>query len=49
METWSDVEPVFVGGVNSMADYEYRLPLVQMSAGNREKLRKTLKAVGVLK
>ena len=28
---------------------EYRLPLVAMSAANREKLRKTLKTVGVLK
>jgi 4-hydroxy-tetrahydrodipicolinate synthase len=28
---------------------EYRLPLVRMSASNREKLRKTLKACGVLK
>ena len=32
-----------------MMEEEYRLPLVQMSAGNREKLRKTLKACGVLK
>ena len=28
---------------------EYRLPLVKMSDANREKLRKTLKACGVLK
>jgi 4-hydroxy-tetrahydrodipicolinate synthase len=28
---------------------EYRLPLVRMSASNREKLRKTMKACGVLK
>ena len=32
-----------------MMEEEYRLPLVAMSAANREKLRKTLKAVGVLK
>jgi len=32
-----------------MLKEEYRLPLVAMSAANREKLRKTLKAVGVLK
>ena len=28
---------------------EYRLPLVRMSASNREKLRKTLKACGIIK
>ena len=28
---------------------EYRLPLVRMGAGNREKLCKTMKACGVLK
>ena len=32
-----------------MMEEEYRLPLVAMSATNREKLRKTLKACGVLK
>ncbi len=32
-----------------MMEEEYRLPLVAMSAANREKLRKTLKACGVLK
>jgi 4-hydroxy-tetrahydrodipicolinate synthase len=32
-----------------MVEEEYRLPLVPMSAANREKLKKTLKAVGVLK
>jgi 4-hydroxy-tetrahydrodipicolinate synthase len=32
-----------------MVDEEYRLPLVAMSARNRETLRKTLKACGVLK
>jgi len=28
---------------------EFRLPLVRMSGANREKLRKTMKACGVLK
>jgi 4-hydroxy-tetrahydrodipicolinate synthase len=28
---------------------EYRLPLVPMSAANREKLRRTMKACGILK
>ena len=28
---------------------EYRLPLVRMSAANRDKLRRTMKACGVLK
>ena len=28
---------------------EYRLPLVRMSSANREKLRKTMKACGILK
>ena len=32
-----------------MMEEEYRLPLVPMSAANREKLKKTLKACGVLK
>jgi 4-hydroxy-tetrahydrodipicolinate synthase len=32
-----------------MMEEEFRLPLVQMSAANREKLRKTLKLCGVLK
>jgi 4-hydroxy-tetrahydrodipicolinate synthase len=32
-----------------MIEEEYRLPLVAMNAANREKLRKTLKTVGVLK
>lgn len=32
-----------------MMEEEYRLPLVQMSAANRDKLRKTLKTCGVLK
>jgi len=32
-----------------MMEEEYRLPLVPMAAANREKLRKTLKACGVLK
>jgi len=32
-----------------MMEEEFRLPLVQMTSANREKLRKTLKAVGVLK
>jgi 4-hydroxy-tetrahydrodipicolinate synthase len=32
-----------------VVEEEYRLPLVAMSAANREKLRKTMKACGVLK
>jgi 4-hydroxy-tetrahydrodipicolinate synthase len=32
-----------------MMEEEYRLPLVAMTAANREKLKKTLKACGVLK
>jgi 4-hydroxy-tetrahydrodipicolinate synthase len=32
-----------------MMEEEYRLPLVKLSAANHDKLRKTLKAVGVLK
>jgi len=32
-----------------LIDEEYRLPLVRMSSANREKLRKTMKACGVLK
>ena len=32
-----------------LIEEEYRLPLVKMSGANREKLRKTLKACGVLK
>ncbi|HMP83261.1 MAG TPA: 4-hydroxy-tetrahydrodipicolinate synthase [Verrucomicrobiota bacterium] len=32
-----------------IVDEEYRLPLVRINAANREKLKKTLKAVGVLK
>src|SRR5262249_17103031 len=32
-----------------LIEEEYRLPLVQIGAKNREKLRKTLKACGVLK
>ena len=32
-----------------MMEEEYRLPLVAMSSANREKLRKTLKACGVIK
>ena len=32
-----------------MMEEEYRLPLVAMSSANREKLRKTMKACGVLK
>jgi 4-hydroxy-tetrahydrodipicolinate synthase len=32
-----------------VVDEEYRLPLVRMSAAHRDKLRKTLKAAGVLK
>jgi 4-hydroxy-tetrahydrodipicolinate synthase len=32
-----------------LIEEEYRLPLVPMGAANREKLRKTLKACGILK
>lgn len=28
LETWADVTPTLVGGTNSLADYEYRIPLV---------------------